>query len=447
MATQNNQQPTRSPSESNIHELLRAASAMLSRYDSAATEAATRGVDPSDSQQVQSAHRQAHAAVMRAYRELRPEVKAHLSGHWSGEVPQGEEPPPKIYDGHAVEIAHLSDLDKFQDPYRVTQTVSGGRNQMPTPEKVVQLQLLPAKALKAVLDRLTECRVELGLGAEIDPGLQEWGHFRMDFDLADEAGLPVPCMGHTIDLDTPLHKMFLRRLSKGRDLKVIITAKNAATGTGKTTLAFWLAHQWQSIWRGEPWEADEHATLDPSEFLGMYQEHEPGTCLIMDEAEGLDARRSMAQENVDFSHHWMKMRVRQVVSILTLPSATALDSRLQELADVWIEVKNRGTATVHSLATNSYSQNLLTKKQHTITWPDVSEHPEMERLDELKQQHIDASAEEEESIDPEEAKRDQKVTIAQRMRDAGMSTRDIADKVDMGKTWVSENTEAPDNAK
>jgi hypothetical protein len=416
---------------------------MLSRYDSASTEAAARGVDPRESPQVHQAHRQAHAAVMRAYRELRPEVKSHLSGHWSGDVPHGEEPPEPIYSGQTVEIPYLKHLDEFENPYRIGQTVSGGRNQLPTTKKVVQADPLPPAALKAVLDRLTECRVELGLGAQIDAGLKEWGYMQMDFGLSEQAGLPVPCMGHTIDLDTPLHKMFLRRLSKGRDMKVIITARNAATGTGKTTLAFWLAHQWQSIWRRDEWQADDQATLDPSEFLSMYQEHEPGTCLIMDEAEGLDARRSMAQENVDFSHHWMKMRVRQVVSILTLPSATALDSRLQELADVWIEVENRGTATVHSLATNSYSQNLMTKKQHTISWPDVSEHPQMQRLDELKQQHIDESAEEEETIDPEEAKIQEKKNTAQRLRDSGMSAREVGDLVDRSHTWVLDNTEAP----
>lgn len=259
---------------------------------------------------------------------------------------------------------------------------------------------------------------------------------------------PSPTMGYSLDVRSPLHQLFSRRMAKNRDLKIIITSKNSQTGTGKTTLAFYLADQWHSIHTGENWSADEHATLDVSTYLQQYRKLDPGSVLIMDEAEQLDARRSMKQENVDFSHYWMMMRVRQVVSILTLPGVSALDSRLQELADVWIEVTRRGHAHVHFLSMNSYNQTLYTPKVASVEWPNVANHPEMQRLDEMKQAKIDRSLrqlkEEEETKDPEEAQRETKIEIAQQARENGLSCNDAAKMVGMSKGWVVENTETPE---
>lgn len=266
-----------------------------------------------------------------------------------------------------------------------------------------------------------------------------------------ETTLTTTC-GYSIDPSVPLHKLFIRRMRKGRDLKVIITAKNSQTGTGKTTLAFWLAHQWQQLFSRAAWQAEKHATLYAEEFLEMYRDANPGTVLVMDEAEALDARRSMASKNVDFSHHWMKLRVRQVASILTLPGANALDKRLQELADVWVEVKSRGKAIVHHISINSYqgSNGLRTKKIHNIEWPDVSGHPQMQALNELKQKHIDNGldefeSEDGESIDPEKARREQLLETAQNMRDNGIKGTRIADVVDKSEAWVYKYTEASDD--
>lgn len=267
--------------------------------------------------------------------------------------------------------------------------------------------------------------------------------------------IPRPQLeGFGINPETPIHQLFKRRMENDRDLKVVITARDGQTGVGKTTLACWLALNWHAMFASDEWTPENHATFDVSEFFDLYRELEAGSVLLMEEAEQLDSRRSMANENVKFSHYWMAMRVRQICSILTLPSTTALDKRLQQLADVWIEVHRRGKAKVHGIQVESYQKNLQTPKVHWLTWPDISDHPAVVGLDDMKEQKIDRKLtdmkEEEETTDPDEVKREQKIEIAQRMRDAGIPVKSkdsdektIVDVVGMSDAWVYNNTEVP----
>jgi len=265
---------------------------------------------------------------------------------------------------------------------------------------------------------------------------------------------PRSVNGYRLDPTSWLHQKFLERMERDRDLKIIITATDAQTGVGKSTLAFGLASTWQPIYAESAWSADDGATYDVTEFLDRYTEVEPGSVLLMEEAEQLDARRSMAGENVDFSHYWMAMRVRQVVSILTLPSTTALDKRLWELADVWINVKRRGSADVHECQINDYQQELWNEPVETIEWPDLSDHPEMQALDRLKQQKIerdlsDVDDDDGEPVDPKEAERETKVEIAQELRaddELDLSGHEIGEIVGRSHTWVYKNTEPANTA-
>lgn len=264
---------------------------------------------------------------------------------------------------------------------------------------------------------------------------------------------PRPTAGYRIDISTPLHQLFIDRYHKGRDLKVIITSKDSQTGTGKTTLAFWLCDQWHQLFAPDRWQAEKHATLDIYDYLDKYRSLPQGSVLLLDEAEELDSRRSMANKNVHFSHYWMKMRVRQVMTVLTLPSTTALDSRLEELADVWIEVQRRGKALVHDIRVNSYSKNVQTWQVHNIEWPNVATHPEMKKLDAMKNTNIDETIdrdkESEEVPDPKEVEKDTKRELAQKLRDQGIPIEsqdpdktDIVGIIDMSQSWVSKNTAA-----
>ena len=260
---------------------------------------------------------------------------------------------------------------------------------------------------------------------------------------------PREVNGFRLDPESPIHGLFLKRMESGRDLKVIITARDAQTGVGKSTLAFALAASWHPIYTGEDWIADEYATYDVGDYLSRYRDVDPGTVLLMEEAEQLDSRRAMASENVDFSHYWMAMRVRQVVSILTLPSTSALDKRLWELADCWVNVECRGRASVYRIGINSFNGEMFTEYKHDLEWPDVSSHPEMQKLDRQKEEKIerglsDINTDEPETRDADEAEREEKVRVAQSLRDsdADLSGEEIGEIVDRSDTWVYNNTEA-----
>lgn len=258
---------------------------------------------------------------------------------------------------------------------------------------------------------------------------------------------PRPIQDWQLDPNCPLHQLFLKRMENGRDLKVIITAKDAQTGVGKSTAGFALAASWHPIFTEEQWSADEYGSYDIGPYLEQYLSSESGSVLQMEEAEQLDARRGMASENVDFSHYWMAMRVRQIVSILTLPSTSALDKRLWQLADVWINVEHRGEATVYRIGVNSFTGDMFTKEMHKFRWPDVSSHPEMKNLDSMKDDKIerglgDIADEEEEIPSPKEVRRETLIEVAKNLRGPryDLSGKDIGWALDRSDTWVYNNT-------
>lgn len=272
-----------------------------------------------------------------------------------------------------------------------------------------------------------------------------------------ESQLPT-VSGYRMDPRTPLHQLAEKRIYNGRDLKIIITAKDSETGVGKTTLAGWLALVWTKHFTDSEWFVDENeyghglGTLNPKEYFSILKRiPEPygaGAVAIVDDAEELDARRSMQNLNVEFSQRWMLMRLKQAITIITLPSPKAIDSRLEELADVWINIERRGRGFVHDIRVNSYgSRNVMTEQKHKITFPDVSEHPELEKLRRMKESKMDEwdeDEEPEEEVDPDEVERNTKKQVAQQMRDNGMNGTEIAEHIDVSHTWVYNNTEPAD---
>lgn len=269
--------------------------------------------------------------------------------------------------------------------------------------------------------------------------------------------------GYQLDTSMPLHQLAAKRMRQGRDLKIIITAVDSQTGVGKTTLAGWLALSWTHIFTGDDWFVDPEkptegmGTLNPGEYfkiigqIGPGKQFPPGTVVIVDDAEELDARRSMQHLNVDFSQRWMLMRLKQAITIITLPSPAAIDSRLEELADIWINIEIRGRGLVHDIRVNSYGQrNVMTEQKHKIEFPDVSDHDELERLREMKQDKMDDwdKREEEDDVpDPEEVKTKEKKETAQRLRDTTEMTLDeIGEAVGYSKSWVSRHTSNTETA-
>jgi len=242
--------------------------------------------------------------------------------------------------------------------------------------------------------------------------------------------------------DCKLSKLRRHRHREGRDLKVVITQRNSGTGGGKTTLAGWLCLNWD-----QGWSAEQRATLDPDEFIGKYPELPAHSCLLLDEAEELDARRSMAEQNVEFAKNWMMMRTRQIdsiLSILTLPTASALDKRIKELADIRINVIERGVANVYKIRIDDHNTSQVRERfLHELEWPDVSERKELQSLEALKNERIDGKVEDaksDESQDPDDARREERIKNAQRLRNKGMTTREIGDVVGHSSSWVCNNT-------
>jgi len=194
---------------------------------------------------------------------------------------------------------------------------------------------------------------------------------------------------YAMDEAMPLHQLALERLSEKRDLKILITASDSETGVGKTTCAGWLSLNWTWMFAGNHWNAQEYATVNPYQYFKLVPEVPPGTVLLVDDAEELDSRRSMQDLNVKFSWWWELMRLKQLITIVTLPSPASIDSRLEELADVWINITRRGRALCHDIGVHDYgSRDIYTRKVHELEFPDVSEHPAMAALQEMKEEKM-----------------------------------------------------------
>lgn len=155
------------------------------------------------------------------------------------------------------------------------------------------------------------------------------------------------------------------RLDGDRDVKIIVTARNSETGTGKTTLAIVLAVRWdRNGWNPSKGFQDIRGYLAYYSMVGS-----PGDVLILDDAQaGADSRRSTSKENVAISKYWSILRSKNIVSILTLPTQSMLDKRLLELADVWLNVRNKGEAVPYRVYVDDIKKYVRTYRfQHPDT--------------------------------------------------------------------------------
>jgi len=228
------------------------------------------------------------------------------------------------------------------------------------------------------------------------------------------------------------------RQDDGRDLQTIITARNSSTGTGKTTLALWLALSW------DRWGFDDtKTTLHPAEYKNRVIECKPGEVLIMDEAEQIDARRSMSNVNVDLSQMLMQTRYLQVDSIFTLPTISMLDKRLIEKADVWINVIEPGLAVVHEITVEDYSGDINRIPKEELTWPDISQHPLKLSLDRAKARLVEEGEEfnqdQGEVVDVDKKLQEQRNDMLKKVYEhSEMSQRDIAKMEDLSVSRINE---------
>jgi predicted XRE-type DNA-binding protein len=189
---------------------------------------------------------------------------------------------------------------------------------------------------------------------------------------------------------------YLNRLVTGRDMHVIITAASE-TGVGKTTLAASLA----ILFDQQGWTADKAAVANAAEYSQKYDEVEPGSVLILDEAEkAVDARRGMTKESVEVSQAFATKRYQQVFGMLTAPSKGWVDNRLgSDAADYWIQAlqtdmgRIKGEAKVYRLKNNEHYQQDYTERTEYIHWPNLDWHPEFQELDRRKRKLLESDEE------------------------------------------------------
>jgi hypothetical protein len=233
--------------------------------------------------------------------------------------------------------------------------------------------------------------------------------------------------------------MYRERKLKNRDLKIIITSRDSQTGTGKTTLAMWLALHFDQY----GFSADQ-VTLHPEEFLELYTENPAGSVIIMDEAEQLDSRRSMSNKNVEFWNLWQTMRYRQITSILTLPTRSALDKRGLELADVWIQVTERGRARVHEIGVGDYDGKTQPQITEILEFPDVTHLDLKDEIDEKKVALMEEGEEfaEQTSFTQQDVQRSKKEVRNQYIKklyeETDKSQRDLADDEGLSVSRINE---------
>jgi hypothetical protein len=187
------------------------------------------------------------------------------------------------------------------------------------------------------------------------------------------------------------------RLNENRDAKIIITSKGSTTGLGKSTLAIAICRFVEEQLAGRDWDVEERAYIDVQKYISKYKSCPQNSALLIDEIEySADNRRAMSQDNVDLSHAWAQLRYRNVVSVATLPSVSMLDKRMMELADIWINVIQKGKALPHYLSINDYTGRLQkqmlrhpkTGQTEVITWPDLANDPDYRYLTNLKDQNV-----------------------------------------------------------
>lgn len=177
-----------------------------------------------------------------------------------------------------------------------------------------------------------------------------------------------------------------RRKRKGRDAKILVTARDAQTGIGKSNLSDFLGYTLDTSSAGfQPHKCCGY----PEPFFDSYGRVERESALILEEGEQLDSRRFMSEENVKGSQTWMMDRVREIVAIINLPSPAFIDKRFEKLADYWINVERRGYATVYKKKIHDTRQDIWYLPLQGIEWPNMDGSATLEYMNSLKDERID----------------------------------------------------------
>lgn len=159
--------------------------------------------------------------------------------------------------------------------------------------------------------------------------------------------------------DTKLYQFIENRLDSNRDVKIIITARNGQTGIGKTTLGLILCkvHDRNGF-------STEKAFHDGMEYMEYYLDATPGDSLLLDDF-GFDAdsRRATSHSNVRISQIWQILRHKNVLTCATLPTTSVLDNRFLQLADIRLNVLERGEFKPYMIVSHDFEHKI---RQHNF---------------------------------------------------------------------------------
>jgi len=249
--------------------------------------------------------------------------------------------------------------------------------------------------------------------------------------------------------------------------RIIVDAENSATGVGKTSLAVGLGLLISDTFDYELTEED--MTLSGTEYLQRWKDHpgkEQPSVIILDELSGAgaaDARRAMSKSNVQIGRAWETMRAKRVVTLTTLPHWSYGDTKLQKLSDfrAYCQESPIGYFTPYKVGAGFDKGHIKTKKlgkkqdSLPLRFPDLTApdpHPLYKSLADEKMALHDSKALDADELvgdggeqqDPETIERQQKIEDAQRARNKGNTTNEVADIVGMSQSWVSQHTDPPE---
>lgn len=271
----------------------------------------------------------------------------------------------------------------------------------------------------------------------------------------DALSAPGPAIERTDDVDAaavpsgiqgPFFQAIGKRKRQGRDAKVLVTGDHGQTGIGKTNCCDFLGYVCDTTAEGF---APAKTTIDPAEFIRLYNRLEPGSAAIMEEAEQFDSRRSNSHENVDASQKLAQARVREIIAFLNLPDPSMIDERFERLADFWVNVEIRGRCRIYEKRINRTRKQIYYRTLQTLEWPNMDASATFEAMDKAKDDHLNDHSKD--SAWVRESKVQDRIKSAvdqaedecrrdwiQSLREFGLTGKEIAslDVVDVGKKRV-----------
>jgi len=237
--------------------------------------------------------------------------------------------------------------------------------------------------------------------------------------------------------------------------RIIIDAEGANTGVGKTGLAVYIARLLSERVFGYDLTPDD-LTLSGAQYLERWREHpgkEQPSVIVLDELGGAGAghaRRAMSNQNLELGNAWQLMRKKRIVSIVTLPHWSKVDRDMRMQADyrLWCLSQPIGFFKPYQVGVSFDDGDVETAGYDDVTrlgFPNLDKQDDPvyrylsdEKDELLESEFFDADKlrddEETETVDPDEARRQERIEIAQQMRDNGATRRDAGDVVDMRQT-------------